>query len=214
MSDLKTCTKCKVEKQKTEFSKHKGRKDGFQSQCKLCIAAYKSANNCRLSVRRREYYAENSDRISAYMRVYRFENSERLIEYQREYNAKHSERKAEYTREYRAANPDSAIEYRSANPEKCAANRRNRRARVRMAEGSHTASDVKTIFESQRGLCANCKGKLFKSGDKKYHVDHIMPLAKGGSNDKYNLQCLCPACNLKKQAKDPVDWAKEHGKLI
>jgi 5-methylcytosine-specific restriction endonuclease McrA len=32
-------------------------------------------------------------------------------------------------------------------------------------------------------------------------VDHIRPLAKGGSSNPANLQLLCPACNKKKGSK-------------
>lgn len=32
------------------------------------------------------------------------------------------------------------------------------------------------------------------------HIDHIFPLALGGSNDLVNLQLLCETCNLKKSA--------------
>lgn len=104
--------------------------------------------------------------------------------------------------------------YYIANPEKVAATRFKRRARNLGAEGSHTAADIKMIFENQRGLCANCKKKLAKSGKNKYHVDHIQPLARCGSNAKENLQCLCPTCNHRKHAKDPFDWANENGKLL
>ena len=47
-----------------------------------------------------------------------------------------------------------------------------------------------------------------------YHVDHIQPLALGGSNDKANLQLLCPTCNLRKSAKHPVDFMRETGRLL
>ena len=35
------------------------------------------------------------------------------------------------------------------------------------------------------------------------HVDHIMPLARGGPNTLDNLQLLCARCNLAKGAKVP-----------
>lgn len=34
-----------------------------------------------------------------------------------------------------------------------------------------------------------------------YHVDHVRPLAMGGSNNTVNLQLLCPPCNLGKGAR-------------
>jgi 5-methylcytosine-specific restriction endonuclease McrA len=38
-------------------------------------------------------------------------------------------------------------------------------------------------------------------------VDHIVPLAEGGSNDLDNLQLLCPACNSRKSDKIPEEVA-------
>ena len=31
-----------------------------------------------------------------------------------------------------------------------------------------------------------------------YHIDHVVPLSRGGKNDLPNLQLLCPPCNLRK----------------
>ena len=30
-----------------------------------------------------------------------------------------------------------------------------------------------------------------------FHIDHIIPRSKGGTNDLSNLRCLCPNCHLK-----------------
>lgn len=121
-------------------------------------------------------------------------------------------------KKWRESNRESAAlhtkTYKKRNREKFSSIYRNRRAVKNSAEGRHTAADVIAIFSKQIGLCANCKTRLFRSGRKKYHVDHIMPLALGGSNWPSNLQCLCPDCNLKKNAKDPIKWANENGRLL
>lgn len=86
---------------------------------------------------------------------------------------------------------------------------RSRRALKRNASGRHSASDIHRILEAQKNRCAYCREKLSKR-----HVDHITPLVLGGSNGRRNLQILCPSCNLRKGAKDPIDYARQLGRLI
>lgn len=49
-------------------------------------------------------------------------------------------------------------------------------------------------------LCAACLaiGRITTATE----VDHIMPLAKGGSNDLTNLQSLCKRCHSRKTATE------------
>lgn len=95
------------------------------------------------------------------------------------------------------------------NPEPFLTRGRNRKAMRRQAVGKHSIGDVREILKAQKSRCAYCRVKL--SG---YHVDHIRPLARGGSNDRRNLQILCGPCNLKKCAIDPIDFARRIGRLI
>jgi 5-methylcytosine-specific restriction endonuclease McrA len=48
----------------------------------------------------------------------------------------------------------------------------------------------------------------------KWQISDRTPLAAGGSNAPSNLQGLCPTCNGRKGAKDPIDFARSMGKLL
>lgn len=52
-----------------------------------------------------------------------------------------------------------------------------------------------------RGVCVYC-------GDTQgpFHVDHVKPLARGGSNAESNLACSCASCNMAKGAKTLQEW--------
>lgn len=57
----------------------------------------------------------------------------------------------------------------------------------------HIPRDIRQrVYQRYGGCCAEC-------GSKQYiEYDHIIPVAKGGSNSEQNVQLLCRACNLKK----------------
>jgi 5-methylcytosine-specific restriction endonuclease McrA len=62
----------------------------------------------------------------------------------------------------------------------------------------YTRWDINAMAAGQGWQCAAC-GKSIWSG---FHVDHRIPLAKGGVDGLENLQLLCERCNLKKGARD------------
>lgn len=100
--------------------------------------------------------------------------------------------------------------WRAGNPEKAAAKDRNQNARRKKAEGHHAPEDIHRIYDAQNGKCACCKEKV----GKKYHIDHIQPLSKGGSNFAKNVQILCPTCNMSKSNKDPITFMQSLGMLL
>ena len=61
----------------------------------------------------------------------------------------------------------------------------------------------------QKGRCAWCQRKMGET-----HLDHVMPVARGGTNQQQNFQLLCPPCNLMKGSSDPIVFAQRHGKLL
>ena len=104
--------------------------------------------------------------------------------------------KAAYTKLYRKKNPDKVAEFTQ---------RRKSQTLGRLPRGA-----IKKIGDYQRWLCVICRCDVSKS----YHVDHIMPLAKGGKHEPKNIQILCPSCNVRKSAKDPIEYMQERGFLL
>lgn len=100
--------------------------------------------------------------------------------------------------------------YRKDNAERYRTHVRNRRAKRKGSPGSYTQEDVLEILKSQRDRCAYCKKKL----SAKWHVDHIMPIHLGGTNDRSNIQVTCERCNLEKSWKDPICFAQQRGLLL
>lgn len=98
----------------------------------------------------------------------------------------------------------------SRNKEFFAAKQAKRRSKIKNAKGSHSKDDIAKILENQKYKCANCFAGIKNS----YHVDHIIPISKGGSNCHRNIQGLCPNCNRSKYNKMPDVWAMENGRLI
>ena len=65
------------------------------------------------------------------------------------------------------------------------------------------------VMERDDYKCQMC-GRTVEDGIK-LHIDHIVPVSKGGSNDMSNLQVLCHECNLAKH--DRVDLRATRNKL-
>lgn len=176
-------------------------------------SVYRAANRKRLAEYQRAYDVANPERKIAYGRIYRAVNREHIAEHKRAYYKANRERVVEYQRAYRAANRKRIDErnriWRKANRDLVVANKQRRRFRKLQAEGTHTAEDVQEQYKRQKGRCFWCGEKV---GDT-YHVDHIVPLARGGSNWPENLVIACASCNCSRQDKLPHEWP-QGGRLL
>lgn len=103
---------------------------------------------------------------------------------------------AAQTRRYREKNPHRIHEW----------HKRRRGRKI----GSLPYGTIPRIGAMQKWKCAICRVSV-KGG---YHVDHIMPLARGGLHEPRNLQLLCGPCNMRKNAKDPIQYMQEIGRLL
>lgn len=89
-------------------------------------------------------------------------------------------------------------------------NHHKRRTMKKDAPGSFSGRDIEKMLIGQNYKCWYC-GSSIKGG---YHVDHWIPLSKGGSNDPGNLRIACKKCNLSKGAKMPHEWEGSNGLLL
>lgn len=123
-----------------------------------------------------------------------------------------------HDKKWKAENPEKVSscfsDWRKRNMEAWRENvrkaRRAYRARKRANGGYATSDEVEGIIVRQRGKCAVC-GNPLKYG---VHIDHVVPVSRGGTSDPANLQALCPKCNLSKGAKDSAEFMRERGYLL
>ncbi|TWW38974.1 HNH endonuclease [Pseudomonas aeruginosa] len=166
------------------------------------------------SARKAEHYLTNRQHYDRYHSAYRKAHRAECRAYGKKWADANKEKIRLKGVASRAANRESLLvrkrEYAKQNREKYNIYSSNRRARVRNAEGRHTASDIRRIFEFQRGRCANCLIML----NSRYEIDHIVALSRGGSNWPSNIQLLCMPCNRSKHAMDPIAWKQAQGMLI
>jgi len=127
------------------------------------------------------------------------------------YRVAHRDKVAAQQALYRAAHRDEIAAqqalYRAKNKEKVRKGWREKDARRRAIQKEATIGDPAAIAhvydkaaDGKRVRCYLC-GKLIPLG--KRHVDHVVPLAKGGLHTANNLAIACAACNLSKRAKMP-----------
>lgn len=103
------------------------------------------------------------------------------------------EKQKVYSRKY-GKTPNGILARRAANL--------RRRMAVRSAEGNISADEIWQMHSDQGGMCAYCEIPLFGT----WHVDHMMPISRGGSNDWTNAALTCPDCNLRKGAKSAEEF--------
>lgn len=156
-----------------------------------------AANPGKFIAKTKRYYDKNADQVRARRREYHYES----------YVDEEVRKKAVLrTKKWVSSNPVRAK--RNAKVAK-----HKRRAAEYEVGGSFSAEDIARIYKAQHGKCAYfscCGTKLGES----YHADHIVPLSRGGANDRSNLQLTCAPCNLAKAARDPIVHAQSLGMLL
>jgi len=130
---MKKCSKCGIEKDESEFDKHKHHTDGLSSHCKQCRKEYRVKNEEKIKKYRKEYYDANKEKIIERNREYVKGNIEKVREKDRRWRKNNPEKVKEKQRNFRKNHPDEVKEHNRLwelnNPEKVRErHKRNRKA--------------------------------------------------------------------------------------
>jgi 5-methylcytosine-specific restriction endonuclease McrA len=188
MTEYKTCTKCKQTKPTAEFYKDFNT-GGLRAACKSCV---KKFNNDKRRANPETYRTQNL--------AYYYANKDQLNEYRR---AKWPE-VYEQTKEYRLA---QRKQFMKNNPHKVREIARKRRATKR-ANGweKYTEAQVLELHGAVCHICGNpinltLDRRIGKEGwEMSLHIDHVIPISKGGPDKLSNVKPSHGKCNLKKRA--------------
>lgn len=191
---------------------------------------WRESNRDKYSEQCRQYYHKNRSHLARYHRQWRKANGDRSREiahssYHRNKDLEAMRRRYAEDPEYRESRLARQRAWRLRNRERVRESRRlveqqpyyrmakrvrvtARRARRAGATGTHSVSDIVRLWYHQRGSCYWCGGDCGSHPYEMttYHVDHITPLSRGGTNWPRNLAITCPSCNLSKSDKYPIEF--------
>lgn len=200
VSGKRTCYKCKIEKEDSEFYKKCDTKDGIGTLCKSC-SKIKSSEYRRthpeLKLYNREYYSKNKKTVQDQQKVYQNKNRQAINEKRR---------------------PRLNLQYKTNEiyhvKELCRRLIRLSFDRGGYKKATKTASILGCTFEMLNSHLISTAIKNYGKYDPEnsiYEIDHIIPLASAKSiedivklNHYTNLQYLTRKDNQEKS--DKLDW--------
>lgn len=206
MEEYKACTKCGQTKSLELYARDKYKKSGFTSQCLECRASYAKAKkesdpDYRLALLergKRDYHSDKPRRLALY-KQWASNNKEKRRASNNAWAANNRPKLAAKMVEYRKNNPDVRKEWGHRNPDKQAALYAKRSFRRR--GGRSYLITLKELAALYKSPCLYC-------GSPSQHIDHIVPLSRGGEHRIGNLTGSCAPCNLSKGAKFITEWKK------
>lgn len=180
MDGLKLCSICKV--------------TPARGYCKPCDAE-----------RARRYRVERGDTIRARDRARHAANPEIKREAVRRWRAKYPEKSRSQVKRWQAANREivkaNQSRYRKS-PKGKQIDLANKH--MRRAAGPLRPETIAAVLAAAEGHCEWCTRAA------ELTLDHIVPVSRGGTNDRSNLAAACWDCNQSKGDRLPSEWVPRY----
>ena len=207
--ESKVCTKCYIEKEVICFHKWKYGPDGYKRECKECrkleSKAYYNKNNEKIKFKVDEYRKTNPDKVrEVKVRIYK-RDKERILLVNKLYREINKEKRNKHNYLRKLNDPIFKLKHLM-------------NSRIRVFLKSNNITKKNKTFQIVGCTPLELKSyieKMFKNGmtwenHGKWHIDHIIPLSSGKTEDEIiklchhtNLQPLWAIDNMKKGSKTP-----------
>ena len=183
----KQCTDCKIVKPLEDFRNQERGKFGKRSKCKKCeYLKYK------------EYYSSKPEARRDIEKRYRQRSPEVFARRDKKYYEANKEKMLEQNKAWKAENPERHAEL----------NRRKERVRrARKFENGIEPYTEARLLETYGTACHLCGNEIDLTAPRQVgalgwelglHVDHLLPLSKGGADKLENVRPAHGHCNLSK----------------
>lgn len=189
----------------------------YKAHRKTYYRNYYTKNKEKIQAKHKKYRTEHAEEIAHYHHIWYLANKERILAQHKQWREnhrediqrwrkEHAERLRKYFKRYYQSRKSHYKELRAAYrlkhlSEKLARDRR-REALKRGSLVADELQDIAAIYKRARFdpdvRCYIC-GRRIPLGHR--HVDHIVPLSRGGSHTISNLAIACDECNLRKGTK-------------
>lgn len=212
------CVECHRAEKRAEYHANPEQRQAYGAE-------YYAANQERLLEQKKDYYRRNRDRKLAKDREYREANLDKIKARNKAWYERNKDRQRAYS-QARYADPEireqiliqkrrygkenrSIIRQRwnrwRATPEGRVSDNRSKARRRTLKQQNHHADILREQWLERvaqfGGQCAYCRTDLQPA-----HIDHFIPISKGGSDVIGNLIPCCQSCNSSKSNRDPKEW--------
>lgn len=149
-----------------------------------------------------------------YSNVHRSKNLTKYREANREYKARNQEKVKQYNKEYASTEgrKNALVKYRENHLDDIRLRGRMREHKRRSAKfnGKHTPYTEAQVLDTYGFICHICDGTIDHSAPRKIgiegwenglHLDHVIPLAKGGTDSVENVRPSHGKCNVQKNSR-------------
>ena len=193
---MKTCPGCSQELSSDSFYKNSARKDGIDSHCKQCS-----------STRKKKFRENNPGHFSDRDKEYRNQDGykEKQKERTSKWYVKNKDKSLENGRAWKKLNLERARELDRMKSHK------RRALKLNNGHFPYTEQQVLETYGTDCNICnlpidLNAARQVGKPGwENGLHIDHLLPISKGGPDILSNVRATHGLCNITKNNKEQYE---------